>query len=167
MRGFLFLDREKRLFFAYLSSKWSYEVKIWYIDLEATIDLSFRYSQLFRLFALPLIAPKCGCGGGSYVVSLLLAQPLTKQIQEAENWNSSVQGVFFEVVDFSTSLLTITKVWFGSAVKLEFRIQALIYVYRVFHLYSTSFIPQVEQHKLNSCIVGCLSKTLQRLCYRH
>ena len=38
---------------------------------------------------------------------------------------------------------------------------------RVFCLNSTPFIPQVEQHKLDPCSMGWLSKTLQRLCYRH
>ena len=40
-------------------------------------------------------------------------------------------------------------------------------IYRVFCLVSTPFIPQVEQYKLNSCSIGCLSKTLQGLSYRH
>ena len=37
-------------------------------------------------------------------------------------------------------------------------------MYSVFPLDDTSFISQVEQHTLNSCNTGCLSKTLQRLC---
>ena len=40
-------------------------------------------------------------------------------------------------------------------------------VYRVFHLNSTTFTPQVEQHKLHSRSMGCLSKTLLRLCCTH
>ena len=38
------------------------------------------------------------------------------------------------------------------------------YLYRVFRLDSTPFIPLVEQHKLDSCSMCCLSKTLQGLC---
>ena len=32
-------------------------------------------------------------------------------------------------------------------------------IYKMFRLNSTSFIPQVEQHKVDSCSMGCLSKT--------
>ena len=40
-------------------------------------------------------------------------------------------------------------------------------IYRVFHLDSTPFISQVEQHKLDSSSMVCLHKTLRGLCYRH
>ena len=40
-------------------------------------------------------------------------------------------------------------------------------IYRVFRLDSTAFISQVKQHKLDSCSMSCLSKILQKLCYRH
>ena len=39
-------------------------------------------------------------------------------------------------------------------------------IYRVFCLDSTPFTPP-EQHKLNSCSLSCLSKTLQGLCCRY
>ena len=37
-------------------------------------------------------------------------------------------------------------------------------IYRVFRLNSNPFIPQVEQHNMNSCSMDDLSKTLQELC---
>ena len=40
-------------------------------------------------------------------------------------------------------------------------------LYRVFHLDSTPFILQVEQHKLYSCSIYYLSEKLQGLWYRH
>ena len=46
-----------------------------------------------------------------------------------------------------------------------FLYQIRIRIYRVFCLDSTSSIPQVDQHMLDSCSIGCLSKTLQGLCY--
>ena len=39
--------------------------------------------------------------------------------------------------------------------------------YRVFRLDNTLSIPQIEQHKLDSCSMGYLSKTLQGSCYRY
>ena len=42
-----------------------------------------------------------------------------------------------------------------------------ITIYRVFRLDSPFFVLQVQQHKLDSCSMGCLFKTLQRLCYKH
>ena len=38
-------------------------------------------------------------------------------------------------------------------------------MYRVFPLNSTPFKLKVEQHKLDSCDIGCLPKTLQDLCF--
>ena len=38
---------------------------------------------------------------------------------------------------------------------------------RVFHLNSTSFIPPVEQQKLDSCSMGGLSRISRQLWYRH
>ena len=46
-------------------------------------------------------------------------------------------------------------------------IRVVLYVYRVFRLNSTPFILHVEQQKLDSCSMGCLSKTLQELHCRH
>ena len=43
----------------------------------------------------------------------------------------------------------------------------LKYLYRVFRLDGTSLIPQVQQHKLNTCSIVCLSKTLRELCYKY
>ena len=42
----------------------------------------------------------------------------------------------------------------------------LKFAYRVFHLDSTPFILQVEQHELYSCSIDCLSKKLQGPCNR-
>ena len=42
----------------------------------------------------------------------------------------------------------------------RFALTSFLLIYRIFHLDCTSFIPQVKQHKLNSCCIGCLFKTL-------
>ena len=47
----------------------------------------------------------------------------------------------------------------------KFSLLPSVGLHSVFRLDSTLFILQVEQHKLDSCSMGCLSKTLQGRCY--